>query len=180
MASSRTSFYKAALAAAVVGCASPSAPLHGPGLGTAIAPNDARTWDVDIPPSGAGLPPGHGTAVEGAQVYAEHCQSCHGRNGQSGHADELVGGVGSLSTPDAERTVGSFWPYATSAFDYIRRAMPWGRPGTLTNDQLYAVTAWILAENKIIAMDAEMNAQTLPQVVMPNRNGFFVMPEAWR
>ena len=180
MASSKMFSFKAALWAVLSLAWLGTAWADGPGLGVAIDPKDASAWDLDISPAGAGLPAGHGSAREGASVYAEFCQSCHGKSGQSGKADELVGGVGTLTTRDAERTVGSFWPYATSVFDYIRRAMPWGRPGTLSDDQLYAVTAWILAENRIIASDDDMNALTLPKVEMPNRNGFFVKPEDWR
>lgn len=144
--------------------------------GQPLTEQDIALWNLDINPQGRGLPPGHGTAREGAAVYASFCQSCHGRGGQAGHADELVGGVGSLTQPDAERTVGSFWPYATTLFDYVRRAMPWGHPGTLSNDQLYAVCAWILASNGIIGQDTELTPTSLPLVPMPNRNGFFVKP----
>jgi len=144
--------------------------------GTPVTEQDIAPWNLDIDPLGRGLPNGHGTANEGAIVYETHCKSCHGKGGKSGHADELVGGIGSLATPNAERTVGSFWPYATTLFDYVRRAMPWGHPSTLTTDQIYAVCAWILAENGIISRDSEMNAISLPQVNMPNKNGFYVRP----
>lgn len=167
MARSKTFLFSALLL--VTACA-PQTP-QGPDLGQI---HDRPDWDISIPPSGAGLPPGHGTGMDGRQIYAENCQSCHGQDGQAGRADELVDGIGTLNTPNAERTVGSFWPYAPTLFDYIRRAMPPHRQGSLSADQLYAVCAWILAENKIIAWDTEMNAATLPQVIMPNRNGFFV------
>ncbi len=167
MAASR--IFLSSLVLLAAGCTAPSPP-QGPNLGVV---HDRPDWDISNPPSGMGLPPGHGTARQGHAVYVQYCQSCHGENGQAGKADELVGGIGSLGTPDAERTVGSFWPYATTLFDYIRRAMPPGVQGTLSNDQLYAVTAWILAKNGIIGWDTEINAQTLSQVVMPNRNGFF-------
>ncbi len=148
----------------------------GPNLGVPVSPNDIKAWDIDIAPNGDGLPPGRGNAIQGADLYAQACRSCHGKTGQAGAADELVGGVGSLATPDAERTAGSFWPYAPKLFDYIRRAMPWDHPGSLSNDQVYAVTAWILAQNGIIAPDTVMDSDRLPKVRMPNRGGFFVEP----
>ena len=128
--------------------------------------------DISIPPSGAGLPAGSGDAKAGAQVYASKCLACHGEKGAGKPADALVGGIGSLATPKPLRTVGSYWPYATTLFDYTRRAMPLQNPKTLTDDEVYAVSAYILFLNGIIAENAPMNAQTLPLVKMPNRDGF--------
>lgn len=124
------------------------------------------------PPSGSGLPPGSGTAKQGAAVYAAKCVACHGANGGGKPADALVGGIGTLASAAPLRTVGSYWPYATTLFDYVRRAMPYDRPMSLTNDEVYAVSAYILSLNGIIPEEATMNAKTLPKVEMPNRSGF--------
>jgi cytochrome c len=128
--------------------------------------------DISIPPSGAGLPAGSGTVKQGEAVYTAKCLACHGAKGAGKPADALVGGIGSLASPNPVRTVGSYWPYTTTLFDYVRRAMPTSAPMSLTNDEVYAVSAYILNLNGIIAEDAVMNAQTLPQVKMPNRDGF--------
>ena len=144
----------------------------GPGLGRAATAQEVAAWDISIPPSGAGLPAGSGTPKQGAAVYVAQCQACHGAKGEGKPADRLVGGVGTLGTDKQVMTIGSFWPYATTLFDYTRRAMPTTRPLSLTNDEAYAVTAYLLFLNGIIAENAEMNARTLPQVKMPNRDGF--------
>ena len=147
-------------------------PTRGPNLGRTPTPQEIRAADISIPPSGAGLPAGSGDAKAGAQVYASKCLACHGEKGAGKPADALVGGIGSLATPKPLRTVGSYWPYATTLFDYTRRAMPLQNPKTLTDDEVYAVSAYILFLNGIIADNAPMNAQTLPLVKMPNRDGF--------
>ena len=147
-------------------------PTRGPNLGRTATPQELRAADISIPPSGAGLPAGSGDAKQGAQVYAAKCQACHGEKGAGKPADALVGGIGSLATGKPVRTVGSFWPYATTLFDYTRRAMPLQNPKSLTDDEVYAVSAYILYLNGIIAENAPMNAQTLAQVKMPNRDGF--------
>ncbi len=147
-------------------------PTRGPGLGRAATAQEIRAADISIPPSGAGLPAGSGNAKQGASVYAAKCLACHGEKGAGKPADVLVGGIGSLATPKPLRTVGSFWPYATTLFDYTRRAMPLQNPKSLTDDEVYAVSAYILYLNGIVAEDAQMNAQTLAQVKMPNRDGF--------
>lgn len=163
-------------AAMTVSCAttdgeSPMA-TTGPGLGRVASGQEVAAWDISIPPSGAGLPAGRGTPKQGEAVYVAQCQACHGPKGEGTPADRLVGGIGSLGTGKQVMTVGSFWPYATTLFDYTRRAMPTTKPLSLTNDEVYAVTAYILYLNGIIPEGAEMNAQTLPQVRMPNRDGF--------
>lgn len=150
--------------------------VPGPRLGDALTAEDLRHWDTSIPPSGAGLPPGSGTAKQGAAVYAAKCQSCHGEKGRGKPADALVGGIGTLTSKAPVRTVGSYWPYATTLFDYLRRAMPIDAPMTMSNDEVYAVTAYILYANDIIGENEVMNAQTLPTVRMPNRDGFI---NAW-
>jgi cytochrome c len=165
-----------ALAALTASCATTEAepPLAktGPGLGRAATAQEVAAWDISIPPSGAGLPAGSGTPKQGEAVYVAQCQVCHGAKGTGKPADPLVGGAGSLGTDKQLMTVGSFWPYATTLFDYTRRAMPTTKPLSLTNDEVYAVTAYLLFLNGIIPESAVMNAQTLPQVRMPNREGF--------
>ena len=150
-------------------------PTTGPNLGRAATAREVAAWDISIPPSGVGLPAGSGTAKQGEAVYIAQCQACHGPKGVGKPADPLVGGIGSLATAKPVRTVGSYWPYATTLFDYTRRSMPATKPLSLTDIEVYAVTAYLLYLNGIIAENAEMNAQTLPQVKMPNRDGFVDM-----
>jgi hypothetical protein len=143
-----------------------------PGLGHPISEADIAAWDISILPDGTGLPPGSGNSEQGSKVFAAKCAVCHGENGKGGSAAALVGGQPLTSGIETTKTVANFWPYATTIFDFTRRAMPWPRPRTLTNEEVYALTAFILAQNKIIAADQVMNAQTLPKVRMPNRDGF--------
>ena len=170
-------------AQAAAGAPEPQAERFG--FGRPAAPEEIAAWDIDIRPDGAGLPEGAGTAASGAPVYAAQCAVCHGAAGEGGVADRLVG-YDPASTPpfgpryeawraggaDVGFSVGNYWPYATTLFDYIRRAMPSGEPGTLAPDEVYGLVAWILAENGIIAPDAVMNAETLPAVEMPARDIF--------
>jgi S-disulfanyl-L-cysteine oxidoreductase SoxD len=146
----------------------------GPNLGRAATPAEIAGWDISIPPDGSGLPPGSGTAAAGAAVYAAKCQSCHGEKGAGQPNDRLVGGQGTLAGPAPVRTVGSYWPYATTVFDYVRRSMPYQDSQSLTNDEVYAVTAYLLHLNGVIAEGDAMNAQTLPRVKMPNRENFIL------
>jgi cytochrome c len=164
-------------AAALSACATQptSAPVKAPAFGAPVSVAEIARWDISIPPSGEGLAAGGGTAKQGEAVYIAQCQACHGPKGGGKPADPLVGGIGSLATAKPLRTVGSYWPYATTLFDYTRRAMPITKPLSLTNDEVYAVTAYLLFLNGIIPENAEMNAQTLPQVKMPNRDGFVDM-----
>ena len=157
--------------ASLVACAA-QAPSRKPAFGAAVSAEEIARWDISIPPSGAGLPAGSGTAKQGAPVYGAKCLACHGEKGAGKPADVLVGGIGSLATAKPVRTVGSYWPYATTLFDYVRRAMPITNPLSLTDDEVYAVSAYVLFLNGIVGEDAVMNAQTLPQVKMPNRDGF--------
>ncbi|MBL26707.1 MAG: cytochrome C [Rhodospirillaceae bacterium] len=143
-----------------------------PQLGQPISDADIAAWDISIPPSGEGLPPGSGTFAEGRDVYAQSCLRCHGEGAAGKPADALVGGQGSLSTDAPQKTVGSYWPYATTLFDYIRRAMPLESPRSLSDKDVYAVTAYILGLNGIIPEDAVMDAASLPDVQMPNRDSF--------
>src|SRR5215471_3380106 len=150
----------------------PEMTLAGPNLGREVTLEEIAAWDMSISPDGSGLPAGGGTAVEGAAVYNAHCAACHGTNGTGGPADPLVGGIGTLASKKPLKTVGSYWPYATTLFDYIRRAMPFNAPWSLSNDEVYAVSAYLLFLNGIIIPEARMDANTLPQVHMPNRDGF--------
>jgi mono/diheme cytochrome c family protein len=145
-----------------------------PNLGRPATPAEIAGWDISIPPDGTGLPPGSGTPEQGAVVYAQKCQACHGEKGAGKPNDQLVGGQGTLASASPVRTIGSYWPYATTVFDYVRRAMPYTQPQSLTNDEVYAVTAYLLHLNGIIGAQDVMNAQTLPQVRMPNRDNFIV------
>ncbi len=144
-----------------------------PGLGQPVSEADLANWDISIAPDGKGLPPGSGTAVQGAVIYAQKCELCHGKEGKGGPNAVLVGGIGTLAGPgEPVKTVGSYWPYATTVFDFTRRAMPWTQPKTLTSDETYALTAYILKLNGIVGENDVMNAETLPKVRMPNRDGF--------
>ena len=145
-----------------------------PHLGKTISESDVAAWDISILPDGTGLPAGSGTPQQGAMIFASKCAVCHGENGKGASAAALVGGEPLTSGIEATKTIANFWPYATTIFDFTRRAMPWPRPRTLTNDEVYALTAFILAQNKIIGAGDVMNAQTLPKVRMPNRDGFIV------
>jgi cytochrome c len=152
----------------------------GPNLGTPIAPADFAEWDIDVEPSGAGLPAGSGTSDQGAPIFAEQCAACHGEGGKGAittksgapAAPPVVSDVKRNGIDDTTLTIANHWPYATTLFDYIRRSMPWTSPRSLTDDQVYALTAYILAQSKLIDEKQVINAQTLPKVLMPNRNGF--------
>ncbi|MBO0752565.1 MAG: cytochrome c [Bradyrhizobiaceae bacterium] len=163
----------AAVAAFVVALAASAPAQQGPRLGKPISAEDLAPWDISIGPDGAGLPPGSGTVKQGEATFAVKCQGCHNEKGAGTPNDRLVGGKGSLTgDKPAVKTVGSYWPYATTLFDYIRRAMPLSESKSLTNDEVYGVVAYLLNLNGVIAEDATMNAQTLPKVTMPNREGF--------
>ena len=150
---------------------------QAPQFGQPIAPADIAPWDISIGPDGAGLPPGRGTAGQGEAVYAAKCQACHGEKGGGRPNDALVGGMGSLAPDNVPvKTVGSYWPYATTLFDYIRRAMPFQESQSLTSDEVYAVSAYILHLNGIIGANDVLDAQSLPKVRMPNRDGFIPFP----
>ena len=144
----------------------------GPGLGEELTAAQLESVDFTIMPDGDGLPAGSGNAISGREVYRQDCLACHGENGTGGVNDVLSGGHGSLTGPRPQKTVGSFWPFATTVFDYVRRAMPFQTPGSLSNEEIYAVTAYLLFVNDIIAEDVEMNAKSLPRVKMPNHDNF--------
>jgi cytochrome c5 len=161
----------AACSVLVVGCG--GALAESPNLGRAVSSDEIASWDISIGPDGTGLPAGSGTPRQGEQVYLAKCLACHGEKGAGKPNDQLVGGQGSLEPPQVPvKTVGSFWPYATTVFDYVRRAMPLNEPKSLSDDEVYAVVAYILQLNGVIREDDTMDAQTLPAVRMPNRDGF--------
>lgn len=145
---------------------------EGPNLGQPATPEQIAGWNISVAPDGKGLPPGKGTAALGSKIYIQRCAICHGMNGEGSSAQELVGGIGSLATKEPTLTIGSYWPYATTLFDYIRRAMPPEAPLSLTSDEVYSLCAYLLFLNGIISKDDEMNAKTLTAIHMPNRNGF--------
>ncbi len=146
------------------------------GFGRPATVPEVQALDIDISPTGAGLPPGRGTVQQGGAVYAWKCASCHGASGVEGPHNRLVGGHGSLDSDHPVKTIGSFWPYATTLYDYIFRAMPFTAPQSLTSDEVYAVVAWLLHQNGIVPSDAVMDATTLATVRMPNREGFVADP----
>jgi S-disulfanyl-L-cysteine oxidoreductase SoxD len=142
------------------------------GIGRPATPQEIAGWDIDISPDGKGLPPGQGSVHEGAAIFAERCASCHGAHGEGKPMDRLVGGFGTVFDAKSQRTIGSYWPYATTVFDFIRRAMPLTAPQSLTPDQVYAVSAYLLFLNQLIPEDAVLDATSLPKVEMPNHASF--------
>lgn len=166
----------------VAGCqpsasAAREAPPERYGFGQPATPQEIVAWDADVRPDGMGLPPGSGTVAEGARIYAEKCVACHGLTGTEGPYDRLVGREPRDSftfgrDPSLVSTIGNYWPYATTLYDYINRAMPQMQPGSLAPSEVYSLVAWLLWRNEIIAQDAVMDATSLPAVVMPARNRF--------
>jgi len=146
------------------------------GVGQPATPEQIRGLGESIAPDGGGLPEGSGTVAAGRDVFAAKCASCHGEKGEGGIGPALVGGQGTLATAKPVKTVGSFWPYATTLWDYTNRAMPFNQPGLLKAPEVYAVVAYILNLNGIIGANQTMNAKTLPKVKMPNRDGFVADP----
>jgi S-disulfanyl-L-cysteine oxidoreductase SoxD len=144
----------------------------GPGLGKPADAALVKMMDLTILPDGKDLPAGRGSVAGGKLVYEAKCLACHGINGQGQPMDRLAGGVGSLATPAPIKTVNSYWPYATSLFDYIRRAMPLTSPQTLRADEVYSLVAYILSIDGVVKSDAVLDAKSLPAVKMPNRDGF--------
>ena len=161
------------LAAALLGLGCGVVGAQSPDLGRAATPEEIAAWDISIDPSGAGLPAGGGTARQGEAIFAAKCAACHGEKGAGKPNDQLVGGGGTLGGDRPPvKTVGSYWPYATTLFDYIRRAMPLNESKTLRDEEVYALVAYLLQLNGIIGESDMMDAQTLPKVRMPNREGF--------
>ena len=144
----------------------------GPNLGKPAPSKLIEQWNMDIFPNGKGLPKGEGTAISGKKIYQKYCLSCHGIDGTGDSADELAGATHSLTDTPPDKTIGTYWPYATTLFDFTRRTMPLNAPGILNNNELYSITAYLLHLNNIIDKDDVINAITLPEIKMPNRNGF--------
>ncbi|WP_250501150.1 cytochrome c [Caballeronia sp. GAWG1-5s-s] len=145
-------------------------------IGTPLNATEIAAWNIDVAPDGRGLPAGSGDVATGAHIFAAKCAACHGANGEGGLGDRLIGGRGTLATDKPVRTVGSYWPYATTLFDYIRRAMPYNAPQSLSADEVYALSAWILNRNGIVPDDARLDAHSLAAIRMPNRDGFVPDP----
>src|SRR4051812_19684567 len=170
------SMRKFVLAGAIAGFAcAPALAAENPKLGVPITEQEAAAWNLSIGPDGAGLPPGRGTVKRGEAVYAEKCENCHAAKGAGTPADKLVGGQGSLAGPQPVKTVGSYWPYATTLFDYVRRAMPLNAPQSMSNEDVYAVSAYVLNLNGIVPDKFVADAKSLPRVKMPNAQNFFVV-----
>ncbi len=142
------------------------------GIGRIATPAEIAGWNIDIGRDGSGLPPGSGTVSHGREVFEQQCAACHGEKGEGGVGDKLVGGQGTIATAKPVRTVGSYWPYAPTLFDYIRRAMPQNAPQSLSNEDVYAVSAYILNLNGLLPADATLDAKMLAAIKMPNRNMF--------
>ncbi|CAH2395682.1 c-type cytochrome [Mesorhizobium escarrei] len=159
---------------AVLGLASVTrAQEQGPyGIGRSATPAEIAGWNIDIGGDGENLPPGSGSVSHGRMVFDQQCAACHGAKGEGGVGDKLVGGQGTLATTNPVKTVGSYWPYASTLFDYIRRAMPQNAPQSLSNEDVYAVSAYILNMNGLLPADATLHAKRLSRINMPNRNTF--------
>jgi mono/diheme cytochrome c family protein len=147
-------------------------------IGKPAGEDKIKAMDITVFPDGRGLPAGSGTAAKGKDIFKEKCAVCHNdqAQGREGQYPSLVGGKGTINTPKPVKTVGSYWPYATTVFDYVRRAMPWDKPKSLTDEEVYAVAAYVLSLNGVIGQDEVLDAQSLPKVKMPNRDGFTAFP----
>jgi hypothetical protein len=161
------------LAVAAIGLSAAALATEGPNLGKPVSPQDIAPWDITIMPDGTGLPAGSGTAVQGAPIFVAKCSACHGDKGTGGIAAPVTAGP-PRATLDGGKTIQNFWPYATTIFDFVRRAMPYNAPHSLKDDEVYALTAYLLNLNKIIGENDVMNAQTLPKVKLPNRDNFII------
>jgi mono/diheme cytochrome c family protein len=169
-------FCIAAFAAAMLTCAS-SAQAQSPyGIGRPATPAEIAGWNIDVDRDGNNLPPGSGSVSHGREIFDQQCAACHGAKGEGGVGDRLVGGQGTLATPKPIRTVGSYWPYAPTLFDYIRRAMPQNAPQSLSNDEVYAVSAYVLNLNGLFPAEGTLDAKTLAAIKMPNRGMFTADP----
>jgi cytochrome c len=162
------------IALAIVLCACESkAQAQSPyGIGRPATPAEIAGWNIDIGRDGSNLPKGRGSVSRGREVFAEQCASCHGEKGEGGLGDRLAGGQGTIGTAKPIRTVGSYWPYAPTLFDYIRRAMPQNAPQSLSDEDVYAVSAYVLNLNGLVGADATLDAKSLAAVKMPNRDRF--------
>ena len=170
MPTRKAQFATLALAALALGA---GAQAQSPfGIGRVATPAEIAGWNTDIGRDGSGLPPGSGTVNHGREVFEQQCAACHGDKGQGGVGDQLAGGQDTLATPKPVRTVGSYWPYAPTLFDYIRRAMPQNAPQSLSNEDVYAVSAYLLHLNGLLPADTTLDAKTMAAIKMPNRNMF--------
>jgi cytochrome c len=167
--------FSSALALGLV-LASGAAAQQRYGIGHPITDQQIAPWDIDVQgDDGKGLPPGRGTVAQGEKLYLEQCASCHGEFGEgNGRWPELMGGKGTLKSEDPRKTIGSYWPYAPSVFDYVRRTMPFTSPQSLSNDETYAIVAYLLNINDLLPADATLDAKSLAAIKMPNRDGFVV------
>jgi S-disulfanyl-L-cysteine oxidoreductase SoxD len=147
-----------------------------PRFGKAVSEADLAAWNIDVRTSdGQGLPPGRGSVAQGKALYDGKCVACHGADAKGGAVyGTMVGGIGTMNSSPRVLTPGSMYPYAPILFDYIRRSMPMDRPQTLSNDEVYALSAYLLNLNGLVPADAVMDAQSMPKVQMPNRNGFVI------
>jgi cytochrome c len=145
------------------------------GIGTVASIDDIARWDIDVKPDGTGLPPGGGGVSEGATLYRKLCVACHGENGRNGQYDQLAGAPvpREFATGGVRRTIGNYWPYAATLFDYVRRSMPQTEPGSLQDDEVYALVAYLLYLNDVVDADVIMNSETLPQVRLPAESRFY-------
>lgn len=160
-------------AAVVLSALASEAQAQSPyGIGHPATAAEIAGWNIDIGRDGGNLPKGSGSVSHGREVYAQQCASCHGDKGEGGLGDRLAGGQGTIGTPKPIRTVGSYWPYAPTLFDYIRRAMPQNAPQSLSHDDVYAVSAYILNLNGLVEADATVDAKSLAAIKMPNRDRF--------
>jgi S-disulfanyl-L-cysteine oxidoreductase SoxD len=158
---------------AFAACAAAWAQAPSYNVGRSPTKEEIQAWDISIGPDGKELPPGNGTAKQGAEIFAKKCAACHGPTSEGSQlAPRLLGGQGTLNTPQPVRTIGSYWPFATTVWDYINRAMPPGQGGSLSAAEVYALTAFVLFRNDIVKESELMDAKSLPKVQMPNRNGF--------
>src|ERR1700712_870135 len=162
----------AAFAVLALACATPAQAQSPYGIGRIATPAEIAGWNIDVDRDGNNLPPGSGTVIHGRDIFDQQCAACHGAKGEGGIGDRLAGGQGTLATPKPVRTVGSYWPYAPTLFDYIRRAMPMNAPQSLSGTDVYAVSAYVLHLNGLLPADATLDALSLAAIMMPNRNGF--------
>ncbi len=146
--------------------------IQGPDLGQPISDSELAAWEISVMPDGAGLPAGQGSVAQGKKIYQEQCMACHGEGGVGDSGEQLAGAIHKLTDEWPEKTIGTYWPYATTVFDFTRRSMPMTNPGSLSDDETYAVVAYIFYLNKFIDEDAVMNAESIKNFQMPNREGF--------
>jgi mono/diheme cytochrome c family protein len=164
------------LACAALLLALPAVPQTHYGFGRPATQAEVAAWNIEVTPDGRNLPPGSGTVAHGREVFESQCAACHGAKGEGGIGDKLAGGNGTLATPTPVKTVGSYWPYATTLYDYIRRAMPLNAPQSLSGTDVYAVSGYVLYLNGLVAENATIDAGTLKSLKMPNRDGFVPDP----